>query len=456
MRQAKLLVVDDEPAIRSVLRSLLEGAHYRVLEAASGEEALEHLDEDPDLVLLDYRLPDLDGFEVLRRVHETSPQLPVVMMTGHASIDHAVSALRAGAVHYARKPLEADEVLKIVSETLKASGRLDEPGEGEERLGSRQHRQILEGIVGQSPAIMAAKELLARVAGSPASTVLITGESGTGKDLAAKALHQMSARAPHPFMNITCSALPATLLESELFGHEAGAFTDARSQKIGLLERAHQGTVFLDEIGELELSVQAKLLRFLEDKTFRRVGGAADITADVRIIAATNVDLNKAVREQTFRSDLYYRLAVLTIHLPPLRDRERDLEHLVRHFVESYNRQLKRSIRGVSPDAMALLARHVWPGNIRELRNVMERAILLSKGPLLEPQDFQTIPEMSSDEPLRLPPGGIDLHDLEKSLVKQAIQRTRGNRTKAGALLGLNRDQIRYRIEKYGLESGMR
>ena len=447
MHHLEILIVDDEEGIRSVLRRALEDEKHRVIEAGSGAEALERLGKSVEMVLLDYRLPDMDGLEVLQRIKALAPGLPVVMMTGYASIDHAVTALRSGATHYVKKPLELTAVLRVVEELAREL----HPDGGDHATSA--NREILSAIVGESPAIAAAKDLLARVATSPASTVLITGESGTGKDLAAKALHQMSERASAPFMNITCSALPSTLLESELFGHEAGAFTDARTQKVGLLEKADKGTVFLDEIGELDLAVQGKLLRFLEDKTFRRVGGVVDIRTDVRIIAATNVDLNRAVREATFRSDLYYRLAVLTIHLPPLRDRERDIDMLVRHFIEHFNRQLKRSTRGIAPEAMALLTHHVWPGNIRELRNVMERAILLSRGPVLQPGDFQTIPEMSSDDPLRLPPGGIDLHDLEKSLVRQAIQRTRGNRTKAGALLGLNRDQIRYRIEKYGLEA---
>ena len=291
-----------------------------------------------------------------------------------------------------------------------------------------------------------------RIAGSPASTVLLTGESGTGKDLVAKVIHYNSARASRAFMNITCSALPEQLLESELFGHERGAFTDARMQKRGLLESADGGTVFLDEIGEMVPALQAKLLRFLEEKSFKRVGGAADIRVDVRVVAATNRNLEEQVAKGGFRSDLYYRLNVLPIRLPALREHPEDVAALVDFFVDTFNREFKKRISGVSPAAAALLKAYGWPGNVRELRNVVERAMLLAEGQRLEVQDFGALKAgRGSGDPFELPAAGVDLEDLERSLVVQALRRAGGNQTKAAALLGLNRDQIRYRIEKFGL-----
>jgi transcriptional regulator with GAF, ATPase, and Fis domain len=283
--------------------------------------------------------------------------------------------------------------------------------------------------------------------------VLLTGESGTGKDLAAKVLHYNSARAAKPFMNITSSALPEALMESELFGHERGAFTGADRQKRGLFEVADGGTVFLDEIGEMVPGLQAKLLRFLEEKTFKRVGGSADIKVDVRVVAATNRNLQEEVRQGKFREDLYYRLNVLPITLPPLRDRADDIPGLVNFYVDAYSTEFKRRIQSVSPEALEKLQRHAWPGNIRELRNAIERAMLLAEGDTLTAGDFSTsVTGAALSERVELPAGGIDLDELERSLLLQALQRTGWNQTKAASLLGLNRDQIRYRIEKFQLE----
>jgi transcriptional regulator with PAS, ATPase and Fis domain len=302
--------------------------------------------------------------------------------------------------------------------------------------------------------IAEAKALMLKVATSPASTVLLTGESGTGKDLAAKVLHYASTRASRPFMNITCSALPDTILESELFGHERGAFTDARTQKRGLLESADGGTVFLDEIGEMAPPLQAKLLRFLEDKTFKRVGGVADIHVDVRVIAATNRQLEDEVKKGRFREDLYYRLNVLPIVLPPLRSRADDIPALVHYFVDAYNTEFRKRVRGVNDEAMRLLKAYGWPGNIRELRNAVERAMLLVDGDQLTADQFPVATGAGArlTEAVELPATGIDLEQLERSLVVQALERSGWNQTRAAGLLGLNRDQIRYRIEKFKLE----
>jgi transcriptional regulator with GAF, ATPase, and Fis domain len=281
---------------------------------------------------------------------------------------------------------------------------------------------------------------------------LLTGESGTGKDLVAKVIHYTSARASRPFMNITCSALPEQLLESELFGHERGAFTDARMQKRGLLESADGGTVFLDEIGEMVPALQAKLLRFLEEKSFKRVGGATDIRVDVRVVAATNRDLEAEVEKGRFRSDLFYRLNVLPIRLPALREHADDVPTLVGFFIDNFNREFKKKILGVTPAAQAVLQGYGWPGNVRELRNVVERAMLLAEGERLEPRDFGALVSgRSSADLFDLPAAGVNLEELERSLVSQALKRSGGNQTKAAGLLGMNRDQIRYRIEKFGL-----
>lgn len=313
----------------------------------------------------------------------------------------------------------------------------------------------LDAMLGDSELMRSSRALLRRIAVSPARTVLLTGETGTGKDLAAHAIHECSERRGRPFMNITCSALPETLLESELFGHERGAFTDAKNEKRGLLELADGGTVFLDEIGELSAGLQSKLLRFLEERAFRRVGGAADIHVDVRVIAATNRDLRAEVDAGRFRVDLFFRLSVLAIQLPRLQDRREDLPMLVEHFVALLNREYARTVVGLTAAALERVRSHAWPGNVRELRNVVERAVLLSDGDLLELDGFVSLP-LGVADPERhafdLPETGVNLEHLERGLLLQALARTKWNRTSAGRLLGLNRDQVRYRIEKFQLE----
>jgi transcriptional regulator with PAS, ATPase and Fis domain len=298
------------------------------------------------------------------------------------------------------------------------------------------------------------KAMLARVATSRASTVLLTGETGTGKDLAAKAIHYNSDRSAKPFVNITCSALPEQLLESELFGHERGAFTDARQQKRGLLETADGGTVFLDEIGEITAGLQSKLLRFLEEKTFKRVGGLADVRVDVRVIAATNRDLEQEVNAGKFREDLFYRLHVMPLVLPPLRERDGDIRLLIEYYIDRFNREFRKKVRGLNADALKLLEHYKWPGNIRELRNAIERAMLLVDHEWLTPHDFPSLTRHASSGWLfRLPPEGVNLEDVERQLVVQALERSAWNQTHAGHLLRINRDQVRYRIEKFGLRS---
>ncbi|MCA9689705.1 MAG: sigma-54-dependent Fis family transcriptional regulator, partial [Myxococcales bacterium] len=354
--------MDDERLIRWSLRQRLEEEGYTVVEAENGEQALARFAAGVDITLLDYRLPDVDGLELLNQMRSDDPDALVIMLTAHSSVEHAVEAMKRGAFHYAGKPFNIEEVLLTVQKALETTKLRRELA----LLKSRQtaHPSI-EEIIGKSGAMRDVKNLLTRIATSPGSTVLLTGESGTGKDLAARAIHQASRRADGPFLNITCSALPEALLESELFGHERGAFTDAKTRKQGLFEHADGGTVFLDEIGEMAPTLQAKLLRVLESKTFRRVGGAVDIQADVRVIAATNIDLREAVRDGSFREDLYYRLAVLTIELPPLRERDGDIELLAAFFVDRFAGEFSKRVRGLTPGAVDRLRLHPWPGNVR-------------------------------------------------------------------------------------------
>jgi two-component system, NtrC family, response regulator AtoC len=449
--QPGILIVDDEPLIRWSLSARLSSEGYRIVEAETAAQAVDRARDGIDLILLDYRLPDADGLEVLKRVKQTSPEVLVIMLTAYSSIETAVEAMKHGAYHFAGKPFDVDEIALLVEKALETTRLRREV----RTLRAREAEPYsLSRIVGESQAIVAMRALLQKIAASPASTVLLTGESGTGKDLAAKVIHYASDRATKPFMNITCSALPETLLESELFGHERGAFTGADRQKRGLLESADGGTVFLDEIGEMVPALQAKLLRFLEEKTFRRVGGSADQRVNVRVIASTNRDLEAEVHAVRFRQDLFYRLNVIAIVLPPLRERREDIPALVNYYIDNYNTEFRKRIAGASAEAMSLLTAYGWPGNVRELRNTVERAMLLTGGMQLTPEDFPAAAPAAVrlNEGIPLPSAGVNLEQLERSLVVQALQRSDWNQTQAARLLGLNRDQIRYRIEKFGLE----
>jgi len=446
-----ILVVDDEQLIRWSLKDRLTDEGYRVVEADTAASAIAKSEEGVDLVLLDYKLPDGDGLAVLKKIKERDPDTLVILLTAYSSVETAVEAMKHGAYHYANKPFNLDEIALLVENALETTRLRREV----RTLRASQAQPFgFDRIVGNSQSLNTVKALLRKIASSPASTVLLTGESGTGKDLAAKVIHYNSGRANRAFMNITCSALPENLLESELFGHERGAFTGADRQKRGLLEMADGGTVFLDEIGEMVPALQSKLLRVLEEKTFKRVGGSGDIHVDVRVVAATNKTLQDEVRAGKFREDLFYRLNVLPIHLPPLRERADDIPLLVGFYVEAYNAEFKKKVRGVTADAMKRLTGYGWPGNIRELRNAVERAMLLTtESDTLTADDF-TLGGAAAhlSDRVELPASGIDLDQLERSLVVQALERTGWNQTRASALLGLNRDQIRYRIEKFHLE----
>jgi two-component system, NtrC family, response regulator AtoC len=453
---SRILVVDDEKMVRWALHQALEEVGYQVDEAASVREALEAIArEGPDLVLLDYRLPDETGLEVLRSLQKTAARVPVVMITAHASIGGAVEAMKEGAYDYISKPFEIEDVLQTVARALEA-GKLREEVARQREEGMRTFG--LQNIVATSPSMRDVVRLLSRVAGSEASTILILGESGVGKGLIARALHFEGKAWERPFVNITCTALPEALLESELFGHEKGAFTDAKAQKKGLVELADGGTVFLDEIGDLSPGLQGKLLRFLEDKVFRRVGGTRDIRVSVRVVAATNKDLGKEVEAGRFRRDLYFRLKVIPLEIPPLRERREDIQPLAQSFVLHFDSELRKSVQGIDQAAASLMLAYPWPGNVRELRNAIERAVLLTDGNIITARDLPAEirqgaeAEAGQEHGFTLPPGGVVLEELECELLRQALHRSHGNRTRAARLLGLNRDQIRYRIAKFHLE----
>jgi DNA-binding NtrC family response regulator len=455
MAQESILLVEDEKLIRWSLANRLSKEGYVVVEVDRGGDALKTLEEkEIDLVLLDYRLPDMDGLHVLKNLPHASKDIPVIMMTAYSTVESAIEAMKLGAFDYLNKPFEIEELLVTLQKALENTSLKRELSRyrraQEERFG-------MSNLVGRNPRIVEVFELVKKIAASSATTILLQGESGTGKDLLANTIHYASDRAKKPFMNITCSALPEQLLESELFGYEKGAFADAKTSKKGLFELADGGTVFLDEVGEVGPGLQSKLLRFLEDKSFKRVGGTTDINVDIRMVAATNANLEQAVAEGRFRKDLYYRLKVIPINLPPLRERPEDIPLLVKHFIDHFNREFKKNTRGVTHTAMQALMEYPWPGNIRELKNLIERVMILENKEMIDHPDLPT--EILVQEPYRpveqaftLPPGGVILEDVEKSLIEQALKRTGGNQTRAAKLLGLTRDTLRYRLKKFDLD----
>jgi DNA-binding NtrC family response regulator len=421
--------------------------------AASGEDALKLVrDEQPDLVLLDIQLPGINGLEVLEKIKEIDEEIVVVMVTAHGGLETAVNAMRMGAYDYINKPFNLDEMAIVIKKALETSDLRREVAQ----LRSEHKKFGPPKIIGASKHMKNVLEIMGKVAKSEASTVLIQGESGTGKELVAKWVHYESSRADKPFIAINCAAVPSTLLESELFGHEKGAFTDAKATKKGLFEVADGGTIFLDEIGDMEMGMQAKLLRFLEDRTFRRIGGAKVISVDVRIVSATNKDLLKAIDEKVFRNDLYYRLQVIPIFLPPLRERKDDILTLANYFIENFNKEFHKHVQGISSMAEKLLQEYHWPGNIRELKNVIERAIILGNDNtlLLEHLPLEIVAQASSvNNPMtifKLPPQGVDIEEVEKELIRQALDITDSNQSRAAKMLNLGIDAFRYRMKKFG------
>jgi two-component system response regulator AtoC len=458
MTRDRILIVDDEPLQRWAINRQLTGWNYEVIEAVDGQSGLDAFTTHmPDLVLLDLQLPDRSGVEVLRQIRAIDPQAVVIMVTAHGGVPDAVAAFKLGLFDFLPKPLDFDALGVTLRYGLEARHLRSEV----ERLRAAERGPSDTTIVGQSHAMAQSVQLLSKLAASGAGAVLLTGESGTGKDLFAKALHYLSPRASGPFIIVNCAAIPDTLMESELFGHEKGAFTDARQLKKGLFELADGGTLYLDEIGELKTALQPKILHVLETLTFRRVGGSKDLTVDVRVIAATNRDLEAAAAQGDFRRDLLYRLRVIELTIPPLRERLEDVPALVRHFVRHFGRKFHKPDMRVTDAAMAILTKYQWPGNVRELRNAMERAIILEDGDELRTdylpaqivQPNRADPAAADIAGFTLPQSGVSLERVEETLVRQAMTMASGNQTKAAHLLDISRDALRYKLKKFGVEA---
>ncbi len=500
MASARILVADDEPNLRRVLSAILSREGYEVRQAADGAEALERLDSSVDVVITDLKMPRIDGMKVLQTVSAEYPKIPVIMITAFGSVDNAVAAVKAGAFDYIEKPFEQEQIRQIVEKAVRqASANRDEPSAFEPSAlkplaGAPQATQASlatnnlptntaatdpagrHGLIGRSGPMQGVFEIIERVANTP-STVLVTGESGTGKELVAKALHQNSDRRAKPFIKINCAAIPKNLMESELFGYEKGAFTGATSAKPGRFELADEGTLFLDEIGEIPVEMQVKLLRAIQESEFERVGGIKTIKVNVRLITATNRDLEKAVASGAFREDLFYRLNVVPLVLPPLRDRPGDIPLLVDHIIERFRHRLNKSIKGIDPDALDVLSAHHWPGNIRELENVLERTILFCDGDIIGrsdlPAELVAGPKVNSsyatDHAIDAarnavasgsdPQEGVSLKDavraetsrLEKELIAHALGETSGNVTQAAKLLKISRKSLQMKMKDFGL-----
>ena len=450
-----VLVVDDEKLIRWTLQQSLERDGYKVLEADNGEDALRLVrDEAPDLMLLDLRLPGIDGMAVLERTRETEPDLPIIIMTAHESVDSAVRAMKLGARDYVGKPLNLEELKVAVRKALEERQLRREV---KHLRTEQQHHYGLDSVVAVSPAMREVLGLVEKIAQSDATTVLIQGESGTGKELVARAIHHQSARTHAPFMAVNCTALQDTLVESELFGHEKWAFTDAKALKRGLFELAGGGSLLLDEIGDMHAGAQAKLLRAIETKAFTRVGGTREISVDIRIIATTNRDLARQVAEGGFREDLYYRLKVIPLTIPPLRDRREDILSLARHFLAQFVRDGRKAITDFTPMAERHLAEYLWPGNVRELRNAVERGVILTRGPCIDLADLPCEIAAPQARGGRLPArmssraDQVTLEEMERRLIEDALASMQGNQVRAAKLLGITRDTLRYRMKKFGL-----
>ena len=457
----KILVVDDEQSLREVLSIMLKRAGYAVTSVSDGEEAIEQLQKEIfDLVITDLRMPKVDGMEVLRAVKSASPETVVLIITAFATADSAVEAMKRGAYDYLTKPFQVDEVQLIIRNALEKRRLTTENILLKREMASQ---SSFAQLVGQSEAMQKVFDVVKKVADSK-SNVLICGESGTGKELVARAIHYNSARSPLPFVAVNCSAVPETLLESELFGHMKGSFTGAISNKAGLFEVANGGTIFLDEIGDTTPTIQVKLLRVIQEREFRRVGGTQDIKVDVRIVAATNKDLEKAVADGSFREDLYYRLDVIPIRLPPLRLRSGDIPLLVTHFLTRFSKESGKPMPVISPEAMQVLLGHEWRGNVRELENLIERVVAFSTGGQVTDADMRgwlhrtVSPQQQGGVPTDLPEDGLDLegmiNGLERDLLLKALERTQWVKKKAARLLRLNTRSFRYRLEKYAIKGG--
>ena len=449
----KIVIVDDDPSIRFALTEALRSWEYDPQSAGTVSEATALLAEGyPAVALLDIDLPDGSGLEVLEAIKAENADTIVIMVTGNVNLPNVLAALRAGAHDFVGKPVKLEELRLTLRNALETRElRREVQRSRKERAVSFSFDQIL----GESPAMVKAKDLASKVAKSDVGSILLQGETGTGKDLFAKAIHHASDRANAPYLAINCAALPATLIESELFGYEKGAFTDAKHTKEGLFEQAQGGTIFLDEIGEMELSLQAKLLRVLEENKFRRVGGLKDLSLDVRIVAASNLNLREAGEAGRFRLDLYFRLSIIQVDIPPLRERGDDVLQLARHYLQKANlRRPGKKLKGIEDDVARLFVSYRWPGNVRELRNVIERASILEDGPSVShahlPHDMLSTASTRAGITggVVLPPEGFSLDEVETELCKQAYERTGGNLSRAARLLRITRDQLRYRLKK--------
>ena len=477
----RVLVVDDEPNLRKVLGALLQQAGYEVLTEVDGESALARIKSSPrgafDVVVSDLRMPNMDGMQLLKALIEEDPSLPVIILTAHGSVDTAVEAVKSGAFDFLEKPFERDQIERVLGKAVATRQRSGPRTEPSAAAAAVEVTPTDFGMVGQSEAMRTVKEMIRTVAASP-STVLIAGESGTGKELVARALHFGSERRARPFIRVNCAAIPATLVESELFGHERGAFTGAVSSRPGRFELADGGPIFLDEVSEIPLEIQVKLLRAIQESEFERVGGVKTLHVDVRLIAATNRDLETEIREKRFREDLYYRLNVVPIHLPPLRDRPEDVEPLLEHFLTRSNERLGKEVKGFASEALDALRAYAWPGNIRELENLVERMVLFASGDRIGfddlPESFigasgdeedAAEPDDEGDEGLgrmiRLPLDslGLDLKEavkagsrrIEEALIREALAQTDANVTRSARKLGISRRSLQSKMKELGL-----
>jgi two-component system NtrC family response regulator len=449
--KGRIVVIDDEVNAAAALQTLLGQDGYEVERAHDGRSGLQLVERhDPDLVLTDLRMPGMDGLELLERIKALRPEAMVIVMTAYGTVKTAVKAMKLGAEDYLGKPIDVEELEVVLERALERRKLVAETRSLRERL---EHKYKLDNLVGESPAILQVFKTIRQVAGSAAS-VLLLGESGTGKELFAQALHQTSPRHNRPFVRVACAALPETLLESELFGHEKGSFTGAIATRAGRFETADGGTLFLDEIGDISPTVQVKLLRFLEEREFERVGGNKTFKVDVRIVAATHRDLKKKLEDGSFREDLYYRLNVIEIQIPPLRERPGDIALLAHHFLRKYAEQNSKPVPEIGDEVLALLRAYPWPGNVRELENAMERAVVLSDGPVLLRAHFPTVraelaPPAPQDAPLAVRLPGSSLADIEREAILRTLASVGGSTSKAAAVLEISARKIQYKLKEY-------
>jgi two-component system NtrC family response regulator len=453
MDKSKILIAEDEKPQRDLLEGFLKKEGFSVEAVANGREALGKVERDFfDIILLDYKMPELDGLHTLREIRKLYPDLPVVMMTAYGTVETAVASMKEGALDYLTKPIDLDELLLIFHKVIERSQLIQENKALKAQL---QERYTFSNIIYGSPKMEEVIGLVARVAPSQA-TVLIRGESGTGKELIANAIHFASPRSQMPLIKVNCSAIPETLLESELFGHEKGAFTGATQRRIGRFEEASGGTIFLDEIADLSPGTQVKLLRILQEKEFQRLGSNQTLKTDVRVMAATNQNLEEAMKKSLFREDLYYRLNVITIPLPPLRERREDIPQLIDYFLKKYSKVNQKSISDISKEARSLLLRHSYPGNVRELENLIERAVVLCRGEVITTQDLPFhLQEGKSEIDFQKKEKSLpeSLEEIEKDLIIKALRQHQGIQTRAAESLGISERVLRYKIKKYGIRS---